>query len=239
MTINENNKQLGNTIINYWQTGIRIRRAERQCIDASVGKPAPAQLATLLTDTDNEERELLLEAVVFPEETFLVDIEPQLAAGCFTAQDEISIIEQLWSIVPTAVVFTTLQDDSVLVALPEGTVERFVERLRITWQMPPETGKAITANFPADKLAAVRVPLRHAGVPATLPARVFLNRFFETIRHGESCFPACYTFVVGFLIELRDDQAVLPALLGKRKSLAQHLRSAARFAERLRLAKKP
>jgi hypothetical protein len=225
--------RLARSIVAYWQSGITVSESDRRFIDATFGALSPAEIELLLADPDADDRELLIELLLFPDEAFLASIEPQAAVGCFTPADERSLLAILMAERPPVGFFLGPATRPLVIDVPAEAVARFVSRMRITRQFPLEISNAITACLPEVARASVGVKLRQGNFPFTEAGNNLLKSFFEFFSYEEPDFEPGLTFLVGFLDELGDAFSITRALMEKRTVLSRHLTQAAMFARRL------
>lgn len=203
-------------------------------IDAALFTPEPDQLSAFLADDENSERDTLLDLMFYPDRTVQIDLEPMLASGRYSPEDEHTILGRLlartieppvrW---PGGSLLTRIQ-------VPDFIKIRYLERLNITWQMPADLAAAIDKSVTAGLGPVMRVRLRNAGRPFSAGQVTFLCRFFERMDESHPDYPACLDLALALLDKKGSAAMVYDLLVDHKRVCFRAMEQARRFTALLR-----
>jgi len=203
-------------------------------IDAVLFTPEPERLNAFLADDENSERDSLLDLMFYPDRTVQIELEPILASGRYSPEDERTIRERLLA----CAIESPIQwpDAGLLtrIPVPDFIKIRYLERLKITWQLPDDLGAAIDKGILAAARPVVRVRLRNAGMPFSAGQVTFLCRFFERMDSSHPDYPDCLDLALSLLGHKGSTAMMYDLLVDYKRVCFRALEQARRFATRLR-----
>jgi len=203
-------------------------------IDAVLFTPEPDRLSAFLADEENSERDTLLDLIFYPDRTVQVDLEPILASGRYSSEDEHTILDRL--LARTIEPPIRLPDGRRLtcIQVPDFIKTRYLERLNIAWQLPVDLAAAIDKGVSAAMGPVVRVRLRNAGIQFSGGQVTFLCRFFERMDDGHPEYSDCLDLALALLDNKASHAAVYDMLVDYKRVCFRALEQARRFADLLR-----
>ncbi|BBO77355.1 hypothetical protein DSCW_47720 [Desulfosarcina widdelii] len=203
-------------------------------VDAALFTPEPDRLSAFLADDEDSERDTLLDLIFYPDRMVQIDLEPILASGRYSAEDERTILESLLAI--TIEPFIRLPDGRLLtrIQLPDFIRTRYLERLNITWQLPAGLAAAIDKGVSAVMGPVVRVRLRNAGMQFSAGQVTFLCRFFERMDDSHPDYPACLDLALALLDKKGSAAMVYDLLVDYKRVCFRAMEQARRFTALLR-----
>jgi hypothetical protein len=203
-------------------------------IDAVLFPPEPDRLSAFLADDENSERDTLLDLIFYPDRAVQIGLEPILAAGRYSPEDEATILDRL--LTRTIECAIGMPDGRLLtrVRVPEFVKSRYLERLNITWQMPSDLAAAIDSGVSAAMEPVMRVWLRNAGMRFSDSQVTFLCRFFERMDDSHPDYPACLDLALSLLDNKGTAETIYDLLVDYKRVCFRALEQARRFADLLR-----
>jgi hypothetical protein len=203
-------------------------------IDAALFTPEPDHLSAFLADEENSERDTLLDLIFYPDRTVQIDLEPILASGRYSSEDEHTILESLLAC--TIEPSIRLPDGRPLtrIQVPDFIKILYMERLKITWQLPADLAAAIDKGVSAAMGLVVRVRLRNAGMQLSAGQVTFLCRFFERMDDSHPDYPACLDLALSLLDKKGSAAMVYDLLVDYKRVCFRAMEQARRFTGMLR-----
>lgn len=211
------------------EDGGRLTEAIIDYIASALFFPESERLADFLADDGASERDSLLDLIYFPDQAVQIDMEPLLDAACYAVDDETRLHARLAALPIDARVCMPDGRQLIRLRMPDFIKSRYLERLRITWQLDPQVATAIDTGVSAQRGPVVKVRLRNAGISLTPSRRSFLTRFFERMPDSDPDYLACLDLTLS-LIKTADEAAdVYDLLAGHKRSLFRCLQQTQRF----------
>jgi hypothetical protein len=203
-------------------------------IDAVLFTPEPDRLSAFLADEENSELDTLLDLIFYPDRTVQIDLEPILASGRYSPEDQRTILERLLACTlappirwPDGRLLTRIQ-------VPDFIKIRYLERLNITWQLPAALAAAIGKGVSPGMGPVVRVRLRNAGMQFSAGPVTFLCRFFERMNDSHPDYSACLDLALALLDKRASAATMYDLLVDHKRVCFRAMEQARRFTALLR-----
>ncbi|WP_319522193.1 hypothetical protein [uncultured Desulfosarcina sp.] len=203
-------------------------------IDTALFTPEPDRLTAFLADDENSELDTLLDLIFYPDRRVQIDLEPILASGRYSPEDERTILQSLLACTIDASI--GMPDGRLIarVRVPDFIKIRYLERLKITWQMPADLAAAIEKGVSAAIGPMVCVRLRNTGMRFSTGQVTFLCRFFERMDDRHPDYPACLDLALSLLDKKASPATVFDLLVDYKRICFRALEQARRFTALLR-----
>lgn len=185
-------------------------------VETALFTPAPARLASFLSDDTEFERDSLLDLIFSPDQAVQVELEAFLADARYSVDDEAALLDRLIALSISARVDMPDGRPLIRITVPDDVKSQYLARLNIAWQMDPRVAMAIERGVATALVPVVRVRLRNAGICLTPSQRVFLCRFFERMTDSDPDYLACLDLVLSIL-ETGGEESDVYALLARHK----------------------
>jgi hypothetical protein len=143
------------------------------------GGVSPRDFRVVLANRDDPDAASLAELLLFPDNDALNRLELLLEGEEFSPMDAQAVAEALEGIAESRAILPG--GEEVPVILEQGDATRFVERLRLEHTPPSELTEAVTAEFPDESGAPLKVALRHSRLEWTVARIIFLAALIRNI----------------------------------------------------------
>jgi hypothetical protein len=202
-------------------------------IDSTFSNPTISELETILSDDTNCEKDSLMELLFFPGESMQLQLEQLLEDFQLRGEDEDNVRDSLCR-TPLPVTIRFPEDrGSFNLDLPEAVAPGFISRLRISKHLNRRMREAIDNHVTTENRDCCKVKIRNSRFSPGENAILFLCDFFEKIEPQSHDFNDCLDFVLRFLDELKDDKAIYPALMAKKRFYLRSLQIARQLETQL------
>ena len=174
---------LADTLRTILAQGIRLSPETTRFMDATFAVARAADLAALLTDSENSEADSLLELIFYPDPPMQRQIEDLLASHPFVREDLSSVARALWD--PPVYVRLIFPDGrGELVHRPSlAVLTPMVARLHIH-RLVAEPILSACRRFDPGVALDIRIRLRNARTPPTKEAADFIASFLSNAACG-------------------------------------------------------
>jgi hypothetical protein len=214
-------------------TGIDLSEDVVHYIDSTFSNPTIEELQAILADDANCEKDSLIELLFFPDESFQVQLEEILEQHRHQDEDKNKILTYLCQDA-LQVTFRFVDDRGALkLQIPEEVIHQFLIRLKISKHLDANLIESIRNYGDAQNTNHFKVKIRNSRFSPSDSITGFLCRFFEKIGSSSNDIFECLEFVLGFLDEIKKDDDVYQALMGKKKFYFISLQKAKKMDARL------
>ena len=203
-------------------------------VDASLFRPEPEALAVFISNDENSERDTLLDLIFYPDQVLQIELEPLLEAGRLAPDDEKRVLKRLLEADIDVPVRLPNGRELLRFRLPGFIKDRFLTRLNVARQLPPEVVAAIDDRVAAPLRPVVKVRLRNAGLRLDTGQTLFLARFFSRMDDAHPDYLACLDLVLTLLDEKKAAVEVYCLLVDYKRTCFRSLQQARRFEALLR-----
>lgn len=214
--------------------GIHLGPDAVHFIDSTFSNPSTRQLALILQDESNCERDSLFDLIFFPDETMQVKLENLLEELKFEKKEEGPVRKDLRKReLPTAIHFQDARKP-LNVRMPPSIADQFISRLHVTRNLERELVDSINKHVSRSARPLVKVKFRNARRPPTRDQLNFLSAFFEKMDTTGEELIACLELMLDVLADLADDADIFSGLMARKKHYVKSLKIAEKFEEQLK-----
>lgn len=218
------------TILN---DGIDLSEDVVHYIDSTFSNPTVKELQAILTDDANCEKDTLMELLLFPDESFQIQLEETLERHRHQKEDEKIIWAHLCR--ETLQVTFRFADDrgAFKLQVPEDVIHQFLIRLKIAKHLDASLIESIHNYGDDQNTGRFKVKIRNSRFSASDIKTKFLGLFFDKIGARSSDIVECLEFVLGFLDDVKNNGDIYQALMAKKKFYFISLQKAKKMDARL------
>jgi hypothetical protein len=234
MKFDKPSEQLAREIIAWFARGIHPEPDVRHYIDTTFAFPTRQELASILNDADNCERDTLLELIFFPGQNIQVLLEDLIEQSHFQPNDQEKILDLLMGEKAEVSLYHPQGEPPICFALPEEAARQFIARLNIHKQFDWRVLEAIRKNLPLDWQVPARVMIRNARFDCRGGRAVFLETFMRTIPPMTDDFFGHLEFVLDFLAAGPVDDPLKEALARRKQQHQKNILKAEHFERQRR-----
>jgi hypothetical protein len=213
--------------------GLDLPEATVRFIDSTFSHPSPVELAAIIDNDTDPERDSLLALLFSPDEPLQIELERRLSRlRCETPCAE-EVTARLAE-APLPVRFRFPDGRGVLevpMALP--LARRLINGLGIDRVLPAKVDEVIEATASCRGGNRLRVMLRNARFEFTPARSEFLRALIPTLGVPDEDGQACFAFALELLAEFEASAEIYPALAARKKWLARALHHGQWLRERL------
>ncbi|MDL2268431.1 hypothetical protein LJC71_10235 [Desulfosarcina sp. OttesenSCG-928-A07] len=203
-------------------------------IEKTLFPPTPDPLKQFLVSDDNARDSLLL-LIFSPDEAARIHVEHILGKTPCTPADEAALKAFLLGKKISVPIVLPEEEILLYLDLPDFIISRYVDQLRLSWQIPPAMELAINAAVASAMVPLVRVRIKQANPPLMPFQQAVLCRFFDQVPDKDPEFLKFLDIVLS--IPEPSDTAPLSIherLMRKKQVLLMQLQKNRRFEHLLR-----
>lgn len=203
--------------------GIRVDPDTMHYIRSTFPEPVMKDLAHLVHDDSNCERDSLLELIFYPDESIQVQLEDLLNECNFNKGDVNRVEKILGSKAVRARLDFFELNQRVSLNIPADVIRLFISRLNITDHPDPEILESIRRFTPDGLKCPILVKLRNGYKKRSPRKTAFISEFIEKMQPHWKNQAKSFDFVLHFLDEQADFPNIYQALVKKKHELHRHL----------------
>jgi hypothetical protein len=205
-------------------------------IDTTFSDPSADEVAAILGDESNSERDSLLELLFSPDESLHLEIEEFLLLPTARGIDPNQVAELLCR--PALWAGFRMPDGRgwLRVEITPALACRFVHQLRMNRHIPGSIAAAIDARLAGQQRRRLRSLIRRARSDLRSPHMEFLNTLIERLGLEDEEGWACFTFALEVLVDIGHEADIYEALAERKKLLIKALNHSRRQREHLAAA---
>lgn len=229
----ENCRLLEQTICRMLRDGLEADDRLIGYIDALFSDPSIIDLAQIIDDDANPERDGLLELIFFPDETVQKKIEEDVGDALYSRKDIDTVAGELSRRRLRATLHFSDGRGALSIAFPRGMIKTFLQRLNLTNQIDAALLDSVAAHIAPSDRTAVKVKLRNFRKHLGAKKVQFLDVFFEKMGSDEQFF-AGLDFILDVLEDIAAETDVFDELTRRRQACRHQLQQSTAFEERLK-----
>ena len=214
--------------------GMKLGSDTLHYIDSTFSNPTTKEIAHIIKDDSDCERDPLVELIFFPDESFQARLEDSLERSKFGTKEEQYIRDYLLSIRIETTLYFPDDRKPLKLEMPPSVIEQFISRLNISRRLDTKLLKSINENVSANLRTMVKVKLRNVAKVLTGGKINFLCDFFKKMDANDSKFFKCLEFILYLLADFSQDAEVYPALMERKRFYFKILKKAEKFEEKLK-----
>lgn len=215
--------------------GITADKAVCSFIETTFSNPSLGGLKSILADETDEERDSLIDLLLFPDEMFQMALEPLLVKYDFSPSDQQWVIRHLSMTRLTVTIYFPLYKGHAVLDLIPSTAGELVRRLNICWQADQSLQQVIDNRIVPARRIAIYVRLRNANPTLDPPGIRLLCRFLEMFDETQADFFNYFDFMVGFTERINGGDSY-QRLMKEKHHYAAAVQSAMKFEQMLALS---
>jgi len=227
-TIQEKHTVLARKIYDHFNTGIQPDPGLRHYIDSTFSNPARGDLAQLLQDRENCEREPLVELIFFPDTAIQIQLEDTIESGCYTKDDVTRVHRVLMGKRPVTTLFFPDPESPIRFETPASGIKQFIVRLNIHKKSDSRLNEIITRCLPEDDRGLCRVMIRNTAFDCEGSTAAFLRAFVLKMHPHDRFFDA-FKFMLSVLETCPSGRDPRVALAARKQTHMEAIRRAEQF----------
>ena len=227
-------RQLAREIEAWLARGIRPEPDVRHYIDSTFALPTRQELESVLTDSDNCERDTLLELIFFPGQEIQILLEDLIENSYFQQDDEEQILVLLMGKKPEVAFYYPQGGPPVCFAVPAHAAGQLIARLNIHKHSSSNVLEAIRQNLPLDWQVPTRVMIRNTRFACQGAKAAFLETFINSIPPMTDDFFGHLEFMLNFLETCPEETPLEEALAQRKQHHQKNLIKAEQFERQRR-----
>jgi len=213
-------------LLRLFEQGLPQDEAVLHYMVSTHGGASPSDFRTVLENRDDPDAASLTDLLLFPDNDALNRLELLLEGSECSPMDALAVADALAKTSSTRAILPG--GGEVPVLIERGNATRFVERLRLEHSPPRELTEAVTAGFPGENGAPLKVALRHCRLEWNVERICFLAALIRNIpTTGEALDILAWTLT--YLGALPDGASALDSLGIKYAELTTRLRRSLDF----------
>lgn len=224
---------LANKIQKILRGGLTLTPDVVHYVDSTFSNPTIQELATILEDDSNCEKDSLAELLFFPDESIQTELEALLESLHFQQQDAEHILNFLYQEPFNISLHFPDERGSLNFEVPKFIADQFMSRLDISKHLHPKLLEAINHCADVSEKNRFKVKFRNSRFLPTKNKIRFLCDFFEKANTQAHDILNCLDFVLDFMDEIKEDNDIYQALMAKKKFYLQSLQKAKHMNDRL------
>jgi len=203
---------------------ISVTPAVAEFAASALGLTSPAEIAAVLTQGTTDDREQLLDLLLFPDEAAQVLLEPLLESLPLGNDAPARLLAAMKNHRPHLVLQLPDTGRQVKFTLPGDTLERYLSRLNPQRSLERETRTCIQQNLADSRQIAVKVAIRNHNLPADPRPWRLLRRFIAAGDAAAADYAGCLNMVLQLLETRPVPDDYYPALARQKHIYAGELR---------------
>ena len=191
-------------------------------------------LSAVLSESHDSEIDSLLELLCFPDLQLQARFESRWGRHAFTDDDLAAVLELMGAGPLRTAIMSPAGDRLAFVDMPPFALQAFVQRLKITWQPPPQLARVLEEHHPDDRGLTVRVHLRNAGLAWHAQQIRLMGLYLGKMPAEAEQFESGLVFLISILSELQPGGDGYEFLIAKKFFYFQSLCRAEDFERKRR-----
>ncbi len=236
MTLNTEKKceLLADKIASILREGIQLSRNVLHFIDSTFANPTAEELAAVIADASNCERDTLIELIFFPDESMQLELEDLLEHLKFEKTEESIVRELLLEKELNTTLYFADNREPLKLQMPPSVADQFLSRLHISKKLQNKLVDSINKNVSENVGSLVKVKLRNARrIPVSTKLQA-LATFFEKMKTTDTELIECLELLLNVFDDLPDDTDVFSGLTARKRFYFKSLLKAEGFEEKLK-----
>jgi hypothetical protein len=225
---------LAEEIASILKEGIQLSPDALHFIDSTYSNPSLQELANILGDESDCERDTLVELIFFPDESIQVRLEDLLERLDLNDKEAESVTELLLEKERLTAIYLPGTAKPLILQMPRSAVDQFLARLNISKRLDNTLVDAIHKNVSENAGTLVKVKLRNVRKIPTGPQLHFLSAYFEKMNTSDNELIECLELVLDVLDDLKDNAEIFSGLMARKKFYFKSVLEADKFEAKLK-----
>jgi hypothetical protein len=214
--------------------GIRLSSDTLHFIDSTFANPNPQELAAILADESDCERDILVELIFFPDESIQANLEHLLEFLNIEKKEETRLRELLLGKELYTVIYFPDSRHPLKLKMPHSVADQFISRLNISKRLDSKLIEAIHKNVSENAQNQVKVKLRNARKIPTGYLTDFLSAFFENLNTTDTELIECLELILDIFADIPDNRDIFSGLMARKRFYFKSLQKVEKIEEKLR-----
>jgi hypothetical protein len=227
-------RHLAETLRRYLVSGMKVDAATLHYIDSTFSCPSLADIASILADEENCERDPLLALLFSPDRDLQVHLETLLTTSAFSRRDQPTVVAHLMRPPPLVKIKLPGDRGNFKLPLPPAGADRLVSLLHIDRRLPVELQQAIDASVAKIHSLPIRVLFRNAPCRFSERDATFLGRVLGGLDFDRQADIDSLEYALSVLADSPPEADVYQALMRRKKIYGRQLQAALKQDEQLR-----
>lgn len=220
-----------------WEQDILLSSEDRFFLESSCGIFTARDLEQAMAQDGYEDRDMILEMVIFPDQDIRLSLEPLLGPDGLTSEDVSCAASKLYDDLDHICLVYPGHVSSLSVKMDSGHIGLFVTRLFLDRALDPQICKALADCLPRDTDLACRVLLRTRNSTACLDEtkKQFLISFIQNAgRHiqDQGQWYDLFELTLSLVDGVPDNQSLENFVLSQREQAKKELTRIRKFEEK-------
>ena len=225
---------LAEEILSILRQGIRLGPEAVHFIDSTYSNPSFQEIANILEDDSDCERDALEELIFFPDESIQVRLEDLLESVDLDLKGVQAVGEILLRKERRSTVYFPNTVKPLFLQMPRSAVGQFLTRLNISQRLDTALVDAIHKNVSEKARALAKVKLRNFRKTPTGSQLPFLRAFFKKMNTSDAELIECLELVLDVLDDLKNNADIFSGLMARKRFYFKSLLKADRFETKLK-----
>lgn len=214
--------------------GIRLSSDTLHFIDSTFANFNSQDLAAILADASDCQRDVLVELIFFPDESIQASLEELLEHLNLEKNAETRLRVLLFEQeIYTAIHFPDSRQPLKL-KMPSSAIDQFISRLNFSKRLDIKLIEAIHKNVSENAQNQVKVKLRNARKIPTGYLTDFLIAFFENLNTTDTELIECLELILDILADIPDNRDIFSGLMARKRFYFKSLQKVTKIEEKLR-----
>ncbi len=225
---------LAEEIASILKEGIRLSPDVLHFIDSTYSNPSPQELANILEDESDSERDTLVELIFFPDESIQARLEDLLERLDLNDKVAEGVTELLLEKERLTAIYFPDTAKPLILQMPHSAVDQFLSRLNISKRLDNKLVDAIHKNVSENARTLVKVKLRNVRKKPVGPKLHFLSTYFEKMNTSDNELIECLELVLDVLDDLKDNADIFSGLMARKRFYFKSVLEADKFEAKLK-----
>jgi len=225
---------LAEEIVRILRDGIRLGPEALHFIDSTYSNPSLQEIANILEDKSDCQRDVLVELIFFPDESIQVRLEDLLESLVLEKNEEHRVRKLLFQKERWTTVYFPNTAKPLILQMPRSAVGQFLTRLNISRRLDNLLVDAVHKNVSESARALVKVKLRNVRKIPAGPKHYFLSAYFEKMNTSDNELIECLELVLDVLDDLKDNADIFSGLMARKRLYFKSVLEAEKFEAKLK-----
>jgi hypothetical protein len=213
---------------------IRLGPEALHFIDSTYSNPTHQEIASILKDKSDCERDTLVELIFFPDESIQIRLEDLLESLDFGKKEEQRVRELLLQKERLTTVYFSNTAKPLILQMPRSAVDPFLARLNISKRLDNALVDVIQKNASENARALVKVKLRNVRKIPVGPKLHFLSTYFKKMKASDNELIECLDLILDVLDDLKDNADIFLGLMARKRFYFKSAVEADKFEAKLK-----
>ena len=234
MDTQEKCELLAEEIVSILKKGIRLGPKVAHFIESTCSNKSLQDLAAILEDESDCDRDTLLELIFFPDESIQAGLEDLLERLDIKTKEIPVVHKCLIQKDRLTTVYYPDTDKPLRIQMPESVVDQFLTRLNIEARLDKAVVDAIHKHVSENVRNPIKVKLRNVRTPTVGSQNQFLIAYFEKMQTSDSELIEGLELILDILGDLKDNADIYNGLMARKKFYFKSVLTADKYAAKLK-----